>query len=131
MSGVERSEWCVVPLDPCAGSHAHLRPAVARVCRAVQLQPNEVAAERRRGQEEDACPLSLHDQRACGEEWGPTATCVPGGYSMCDAAPAPPHSEWGCGAEPWTCGDRYTVGSAVEGGSGECAKECGSLSLCT
>ena len=41
----------MVPSLPFAGSHAHLRPAVARVCRSVQLQPNEVAAERRRSEE--------------------------------------------------------------------------------
>ena len=100
------SGQCVVPSLPFAGSHAHLRPAVARVRRSVQLQPNEVAAERRRSEEEGARPLALQDQRACGEGSGPPPPSVPDGCSMCDASPGPPHSEWGCRTEPRSSGGR-------------------------
>ena len=51
----------MVPSFPSCDSHAHLRPAVACVRRSVQLQPNEVAAERRRSEEEGARPLDLQD----------------------------------------------------------------------
>ena len=94
------------PRSPPAGSHAHLRPAVACVRRSVQLQPNEVAAERRRSEEEGARSLALQDQLAGGEEQGPPPPSVPDGCSMCDASPAPPHSEWGRGAEPRSSGGR-------------------------
>ena len=94
------------PRSPPAGSHAHLRPAVACVRRSVQLQPNEVAAERRRSEEEGARSLALQDQLAGGEEQGPPPPSVPDGCSMCDASPAPPHSEWGRGAEPRSSGSR-------------------------
>ena len=93
------SSLCVQALQD-----AHLRPAVARVCWAVQLQSNEVVVERRRS-EDDSCSLVLQVQHACGEERGPS-TSLPANVSLCNASPTPPHSEWGCGTQPWTSGDR-------------------------
>ena len=122
------SGQCVFSSLPFAGSHAHLRPAVARVRRSVQLQPNEVAAERRRSEEEGARPPSPSKSNARVVKGRVPLLLL---YLMAVACVTPPllliirSGDVELNPGPVEAGKQWAVPGV--GGGGGCAKGRGSL----